>query len=70
MSGHILAIDQATTSWRAIVFDKKRRIAGLGQRKFARSWALERRFTPAMAEATRQRKYAGWADAVRRTLTR
>jgi len=38
--------------------------------EFARAWALERRFTPAMSEATRQRKYAGWSEAVRRTLSR
>ena len=37
---------------------------------FARSWALERRFSPAMPEALRQRKIAGWSDAVRRTLSR
>ncbi|MGE0718869.1 MAG: glycerol kinase GlpK [Alphaproteobacteria bacterium] len=36
---------------------------------FARSWALDRRFEPAMDEATRARKYSGWKDAVRRTLT-
>jgi glycerol kinase len=35
---------------------------------FAKSWALERRFKPAMDEATRRRKLAGWRDAVRRTL--
>ena len=37
--------------------------------EFARGWALQRRFTPAMAEATRAAKYAGWRDAVRRTLS-
>ena len=36
---------------------------------FAKSWALERRFKPAMDEATRKRKLSGWRDAVRRTLT-
>ena len=36
---------------------------------FARSWALDRRFEPRMDEATRARKYSGWKDAVRRTLT-
>ncbi len=36
---------------------------------FARTWALERRFIPSMAADTRARKYAGWRDAVRRTLT-
>ncbi len=36
---------------------------------FARQWRLDRRFTPRMDEATRERKYAGWQDAVRRTLT-
>jgi glycerol kinase len=37
---------------------------------FAKSWRLERRFEPHMDEATRARKWAGWHDAVRRTLTR
>ncbi len=36
---------------------------------FAESWALQRRFTPQMDGATRERAYAGWRDAVRRTLT-
>ena len=38
-------------------------------REFAKSWALETRFKPAMSEATRKRKLAGWRDAVRRTLS-
>jgi glycerol kinase len=37
--------------------------------EFARSWALDRRFEPAMDETTREAKYAGWRDAVRRTLS-
>ena len=37
--------------------------------EFAKSWALERRFQPNMEEATRAAKYAGWNDAVRRTLS-
>jgi glycerol kinase len=32
---------------------------------FARSWAMDRRFDPAMAEATRRTKYRGWQRAVR-----
>jgi glycerol kinase len=36
---------------------------------FAARWALERRFAPAMDDATRARKVAAWRDAVRRTLT-
>lgn len=32
-------------------------------------WALERRFTPAMDGATRDRKLTAWRDAVKRTLT-
>jgi glycerol kinase len=35
---------------------------------FARQWSLERRFTPAMAADERERRYAGWKDAVSRTL--
>jgi glycerol kinase len=34
MSGFVLAIDQGTTSSRAIVFDADRRIVGVGQREF------------------------------------
>ncbi|MBX3577157.1 MAG: glycerol kinase GlpK [Rhizobiaceae bacterium] len=38
-------------------------------KEFAKSWALDRRFKPAMKEAERSRKIAGWRDAVRRTLS-
>jgi hypothetical protein len=34
MGGYILAIDQGTTSSRAIVFDGKQKIAGVGQKEF------------------------------------
>jgi glycerol kinase len=34
MSGYILAIDQGTTSSRAIVFDGQMRIVGVGQKEF------------------------------------
>jgi glycerol kinase len=37
--------------------------------RFAEHWRLERRFTPQMDTATRQRKLAGWTSAVRRLLT-
>jgi glycerol kinase len=36
---------------------------------FAAIWQRERRFAPRMDAATRARKWAGWRDAVRRTLT-
>jgi glycerol kinase len=36
--------------------------------KFADSWRLERRFKPAMSAATRERKLAGWARAVKGLL--
>ena len=36
---------------------------------FASGWALEKRFTPELDEDTRRRKYNGWKDAVRRTLS-
>jgi glycerol kinase len=36
---------------------------------FAKGWKLERRFAPAMDEATRVAKLARWKDAVERTLT-
>jgi glycerol kinase len=38
--------------------------------QFAASWALQRRFTPRMDDGERTRRYAGWQDAVRRTLSR
>ena len=37
---------------------------------FAKTWKLERRFEPGMAAAARERKWAGWRNAVARTLTR
>jgi len=36
----------------------------------AEAWTLDRRFEPAIDAAVRDAKYAGWRDAVRRTLTR
>jgi glycerol kinase len=36
---------------------------------FAGQWRLELRFEPCMAAETRAKRYAGWKDAVRRTLT-
>lgn len=37
--------------------------------EFAESWKRDVRFTPSLDEEIRKRKYAGWQDAVRRTLT-
>ena len=37
--------------------------------EFGRSWALERRFEPKLDAATQAAKFAGWRDAVRRTLS-
>ncbi|HTV67864.1 MAG TPA: glycerol kinase GlpK [Rhizobiaceae bacterium] len=39
------------------------------QKDFAKSWALDRRFKPAMKEAVRAAKLRGWREAVRRTLS-
>jgi glycerol kinase len=36
---------------------------------FAASWKCARRFVPQMEEAARVRKWAGWREAVGRTLT-
>jgi len=36
---------------------------------FAKQWRLDRRFEPRMDADERERKYAGWKQAVRRTLT-
>lgn len=40
------------------------------QEEFAKTWALERRFEPAMSPDDRAGRYAGWKDAVGRTLSR
>lgn len=36
--------------------------------RFAKSWKKQKRFTPKMKPAERDRKYAGWQDAVRKLL--
>ncbi len=36
---------------------------------FAKTWKRERRFEPKMDAAVRAKKWAGWQDAVRRTLS-
>lgn len=38
MSGFVLAIDQGTTSSRAIVFDAAMKVAGVGQKEFAQHY--------------------------------
>jgi glycerol kinase len=35
---------------------------------FSRTWRLDRSFRPAMSAAGREQRYAGWRDAVARTL--
>jgi len=40
------------------------------EREFARAWALDRRFEPAMDASLRAVRLKGWRDAVRRTLSR
>ena len=40
------------------------------QAGFAANWALDQRFDPTMDEAGRERRYAGWQDAIGRTLSR
>jgi glycerol kinase len=40
-----------------------------GREGFAAAWKLERRFEPRMDAGERDARYAGWRDAVRRTLT-
>ncbi len=37
--------------------------------EFAKGWKLDRRFAPKMREDERATRYAGWLDAVERTLT-
>jgi glycerol kinase len=37
--------------------------------EFGKSWQRDRRFTPVLDATVRDAKYAGWKDAVRRTLT-
>ena len=36
---------------------------------FAAQWRLDRRFAPRMEAPERARKYSGWKDAVKRSLT-
>ena len=36
---------------------------------FAATWQLDRRFMPAMDEATRAKKWAGWQTAIARVRT-
>ncbi|NQV83507.1 MAG: glycerol kinase GlpK [Rhodospirillales bacterium] len=36
---------------------------------FAKTWALDQRFTPDLGADVREGRYAGWRDAVKRTLT-
>jgi glycerol kinase len=36
---------------------------------FAATWKRQQRFEPRMDEAMRARKWSGWQDALRRTLT-
>jgi glycerol kinase len=38
--------------------------------EFAESWQRSRRFLPAMEKSVREKRLAGWHDAVRRTLSR
>ena len=40
-----------------------------GPADFAKTWQLDRRFTPQMAEGDRQSAIAGWQDALSRTLS-
>lgn len=40
-----------------------------GQGDFADTWRRERRFTPALGKAARESRYAGWHNALRRTLS-
>jgi glycerol kinase len=37
--------------------------------EFGRAWALDRRFVPQLDAGRREERYAGWRDAVRRTLS-
>lgn len=39
------------------------------QAGFAANWALDQRFDPQMDDAARDRRYAGWQDAISRTLS-
>ena len=41
-----------------------------GAQEFAAGWALDRRFSPMMATDDADALYAGWRDAVRRTLSK
>jgi len=38
--------------------------------EFAKTWRREKQFLPSLSKEVRERKYRGWKDAVRRTLTK
>jgi glycerol kinase len=38
--------------------------------EFAKTWKRDRQFLPHLSKEVQQRKYSGWKDAVRRTLTK
>ncbi|MFM7443680.1 MAG: FGGY-family carbohydrate kinase, partial [Tabrizicola sp.] len=40
-----------------------------GPEEFAKSWALDRRFSPQMDAATRDAKYARWGKAIAATMS-
>lgn len=40
-----------------------------GIEEFTKTWKCDRRYEPSLDEAIREQKYAGWKDAVRRTLS-
>lgn len=40
-----------------------------GIEDFAKTWKCDRRYEPSLDDAIREQKYAGWKDAVRRTLS-
>ena len=76
MSGYILAIDQGTTSTRAIVFDHRMKVAGVGQKEFPQLLAaLPRAFgghvPPVSAVGPRRRRRRrGSADTLTFPLER
>ena len=61
-------VTETTALGAAYLAAMQARVIG-GPEEFAKSWALDRRFTPQMDAATRAAKYARWGKAVTATMS-
>lgn len=60
---------QETTALGAAYLAGQHRGVYPGPDGFAKTWSLDQRFTPQMETTERDQRYAGWGDAVKRTLS-